>query len=265
MEKHKARKYIWFLLLMVVCSMLYGRVIELKNGEIIKGEIIREENEQIIIELEQYGQITVPKEDIKFDSMYPGDYHTAEVLFLKGEYVDAIALYQKIFESPETIVGKNEILGRIADSYFNLGEWDKALLGYNKIVKLAKEESFDLHCQIRVAYCLLKLNKKADNEVSITAISPEQVGKKDIPYYFFLKGMDCLKNEDYENAVFSFLSIDVFYSEYKNVVLESKLMAARCFEKLDRREFAQNLYKEIYSESPLTDYGKKAYEKMDKR
>ena len=62
-------------------------------------------------------------------------YNQANKLFSKGNYTEAISLYQALLSSPSNGVSSVALYTRIADSYFRLGDYKNALDAYRSALK----------------------------------------------------------------------------------------------------------------------------------
>ncbi|MCK9554810.1 hypothetical protein M0R36_03205 [bacterium] len=251
------------LILFAVSAASEARVIELKNGQVINGEIVKDENGELTVKLDQYGEMTVNKEDVKLESLYSEGYKTAEEYFGRGKFIEAIKAYHELLQNPDPLVSGDSIISKIADCYLALDKPDKAVVFYRKVMDETGDKSLILHCSIRADYCRLRAGEVRPLQVDSYKDREKSIEKGDMAFYCYIEGMRLMAEGKYEEAAMKLLSIDVLYPETPELVAESKMLAAECLDKTGKPELAKGLYKEIYEISPSSGAGKEAYKRMN--
>ncbi|MBN2189598.1 MAG: hypothetical protein JW728_00100 [Candidatus Aureabacteria bacterium] len=251
------------LVFFAVSAFSEARVIELKNGQVINGEIVRDENGELTVKLDQYGEMTVNKEDVKLESLYSDGYKMAEEDFSRGRFVEAIKAYHELLQNPDPLISSDRIISKIGDCYLRLDKPDKAVVFYTKVMGETGDNSLKLHCSIRADYCRLRAGEVQPLQVDSYKNRKKSIGKDDMAFYCYIEGRRLQAEKKYEEAAMELLSIDVLYPETAGLVTESKMLAAECFGRIGKQEFAKSLYKEIYGNSPSSEEGKEAYKRMN--
>lgn len=250
------------LIFFAVSDSSEARVIELKNGQIINGEILKDENGELTVKLDQYGEMTVDKEDVKLESLYSEGYKTAEEYFSRGKFIEAIKAYHELLQNPDPLVSGDSIISKIADCYLMLDKPDKAVVFYRKVMDETGDKSLSLHCSIRADYCRLRSGEVRSLQDSYKD-KEKSIEKGDMAFYCYIEGRRLMAEGKYEEAAMELLSIDVLYPETAELVAESKMLAAECLDKKGKPEIAKKLYKEIYETGPSSGAGKEAYKRMN--
>ena len=89
------------------------------------------------------------------------DYINANKMFAEGNYVDAIALYNWILVSPSGQIAQGDVYTRIGDSYFRLGDYQKAREAYSGA--LTKQKPAECPpTQYWIGFCSFLLGKDAE-------------------------------------------------------------------------------------------------------
>lgn len=88
-------------------------------------------------------------------------YNQANKLFSKGNYTEAISLYQALLSSPSNGVSSVALYTRIADSYFRLGDYKNALDAYRSALKDQKQPERP-QTQYWIGFCTFLLGKDAE-------------------------------------------------------------------------------------------------------
>lgn len=90
-----------------------------------------------------------------------GDYMQADRMFSQGRYSDAIHLYQAALSSPSRTVSPGLLHTRIADSYFRLAEYQRALDAYRQALKDQKPGE-RAQTQYWIGFSVLLLGRDAE-------------------------------------------------------------------------------------------------------
>jgi tetratricopeptide (TPR) repeat protein len=103
------------------------------------------------------------------------EYHQANKQFAKGNYSQAVHIYQSLLADPFCGISPSVLYTRIADSYFNLGDYRNALYAYRRAL-IGQRESEKPATQYWIGFSMLMLGKRVDavNEfLKIPALYPE--------------------------------------------------------------------------------------------
>ena len=91
----------------------------------------------------------------------PREYIKADKMFSQGRYPDAIRLYQAVLSSPSRTVSPGILHTRIADSYFRLTDYPRALDAYRQALKYQKPAE-QAQTQYWIGFCVLLLGRNAE-------------------------------------------------------------------------------------------------------
>jgi tetratricopeptide (TPR) repeat protein len=91
----------------------------------------------------------------------PREYLQADQMFSQGRYPEAIRLYQTVLSSPSGAVSKGLVHTRIADSYFRLIDYQRALDAYRQAIEY-QEPAERAQTQYWIGFCVLLLGRDAE-------------------------------------------------------------------------------------------------------
>jgi tetratricopeptide (TPR) repeat protein len=91
----------------------------------------------------------------------PREYIKADKMFSQGRYPDAIRLYQSVLSSPSRAVSRGILYTRIADSYFRLTDYLRALDAYRQALK-DQNPAERAQTQYWIGFCVLLLGRNAE-------------------------------------------------------------------------------------------------------
>jgi tetratricopeptide (TPR) repeat protein len=89
------------------------------------------------------------------------EYSKANKLYAEGRYPEAILLYQALLSTPSRSISSSALHTRIADSYFQLGAYRKALTAYRSALKEQKQSERP-QTQYWIGFCAFLLGKDAE-------------------------------------------------------------------------------------------------------
>jgi tetratricopeptide (TPR) repeat protein len=135
----------------------------------------------------------------------PREYAKAELLFSQGRYAEAIRLYQAVLSSSSHALSLGVLHTRIADSFYRLTDYQRALEAYRLALKDQKPAD-RAQTQYWIGFCVLLLGRDAE-------------------------------------AVTEFLKIPERYPASGMWVGTSYYWAARASERIGRKEQAAELYR----------------------
>lgn len=126
------------------------------------------------------------------------DYGRAEKLFAAGRYEEAIPLYEKVLAAHPSHLSSGDILIKIADSHFRLGNFKKALDAYRAAVR-ARSRSERVETQYWIGFCCFLLGR--DNEavaelLKIPALYPDSGMWVPTAYYWAARASERMGNKD---------------------------------------------------------------------
>ena len=89
------------------------------------------------------------------------EYREANRLFAEARYRDALPLYKKALASPPGNISPGEIHTKIADSYFRLGSFKRALAAYQRAIRYEKR-SERAETQYWIGFCTFLVGRDAE-------------------------------------------------------------------------------------------------------
>lgn len=152
------------------------------------------------------------------------DFKKAEKLFAKGKYRDAITLFQDLLVRQPEDVSEAALHTRIADSYFMLGDFERALASFRRAL-LAQTRGERPMTQYWIGFCC------------------------------FLTGRD-------DEAVRELLKIPDLYPDSGMLVSTAYYWAGRASERMGRKDLAKDYYRKAGGSGKSTE-GRHALKRVE--
>ncbi len=89
------------------------------------------------------------------------EYSKANKLYAEGRYPEAIVLYKALLSAPSRSISSSALHTRIADGYFQLGDYRNALTAYRSALKEQKQSERP-QTQYWIGFCVVLLGKDAE-------------------------------------------------------------------------------------------------------
>ena len=254
---------LWLFVILAGISHSADKII-LKNNSVIEGKIIKEKDDQIIIELAG-GKATmgIPRSDIlKIIMEKPESFLKAEVAFKKRKFEEAIKLYNEVISLYGTTEWAEKALVRIGRAYMGLKKADKACETFERF--LSKHKDSDLSCEVALILGKIYKDKGAYDKAKIffREILKENYAGKYLAEAQFCLGGIYTATEEYEEALMSFLRIVVVFYKQIEFIEDAIFKSGFCYEKLEDFINAREIYEELLATYPKGKYAKEIGEKI---
>ncbi len=132
------------------------------------------------------------------------DYKKAEKLYSAKKYREAIELYQKVLTAPPDDISLADLHGRIADSHFQLGDFNNALASYRSTL-LEQTRAERPMTQYWIGFCCF-LTGRDDEAVrellKIPELYPDSGMLVSTAYYWAGRASERMGNKDQAVAYF---------------------------------------------------------------
>lgn len=270
MEKRKVVVLlIWFFLFAGVylglsSSALAIEKIILKNNAVIKGKIIKDEGNQIIIEeYKSKAFLTIPRSSIvRVILKKPESFASAQALFKKGDYAEAAKLYTQVVKEYGNYDWAQKALFQAGRAYMKLKRWDQAGQTFQKYLKSYPRSSIFHEVNLYFAQALAcqgHHEKAALLYENILKIKGKENLRAEAQYdlaELYLAG------KEYEKALMGYLRIVVVFYNQTEWVPGAMFKAGLCYEKLGDAGRAMQMYKETVADYPRTESARLSREKL---
>ncbi|MDD4879000.1 MAG: tetratricopeptide repeat protein [Candidatus Omnitrophica bacterium] len=254
------------LCLFLRCALSFAQdEIILKNGNVIRGSILKTDKSGLSIEV--YGQkavIIVPLTKIStFRIEAPDYFRTAEDYYLAKKYEEAYALYLKAIQKYGGFSWGEEAYFKAADCQVKIGDVPKAIELYNDYIGDYPDAKSVNKARMNLA-ALLSGKGDYDGVIKIydAVIRSKDESSRPDAYYgiagsYFAKGA-------YEQALVNYLRVEVLYYDRSDLVANAKFKSGECYEKLGEDEKALVTYREIIAGFPKSGFAGKSKAKLEK-
>lgn len=225
--------------------------VKLKNGNVIKGSIIKTDKAGITIELAgEKAVIAVPHGNV--DQLIieaPVSYRTAENRYFAKDYEKAYADYIETIRKYGGYSYGEDAYFKSAECQLKLGDEAKAIELYNAYISDYPGSKYANRARMKLASVLAA---KGDYDGAVKAydavIRSKDEAQRPDAYYgtaeaYFAKG-------SYEQALVNYLKIALLYYDKGKTAAEAKFRSGECYEKIGERKMALETYKEIVDEFP---------------
>jgi len=255
-----------FICLLLRCALSFAQdEIILKNGNVIKGSILKTDKSGLSIELsEPKAIIVVPLANIdKFRIEMPDFFRMAEDYYLDKKYEQAFPLYLKTIQKYGGFSWGEEAYFKAADCRIKTGDVPRAIELYNAYIADYPDAKLVNKARMNLAALLSGKGDYGGAVKIYDAVirSKDELSRPDAYYgsaeSYFAKGA-------YEQALVNYLKIEVLYYDKSNLVANAKFKSGECYEKLGEGERALVTYREIIAEFPKSDFASKSKTKLKK-
>ncbi|MFA5334744.1 MAG: tetratricopeptide repeat protein [Candidatus Omnitrophota bacterium] len=246
------------------CAVSFAQdAIKLKNGNVIKGSIIKTGKAGISFELAgEKAVIVVPLGNIdRLDIETPVSFRLAENSYFANSFEQAYENYMKTIEKYGGFSYGEDAFFKAADCQVKIGNAGRAIELYNEYIEDYPGAKSVNTARIRLASILVK---DRDYEGAVKAydavIRSRDEGLRPDAYYgnaeaYFAKGA-------YEQALVNYLKVALLYYDKGRIAQEAKFKCGECYEKLGEREMALAAYRETMEEYPKSEAAVRAEAKI---
>ncbi|MFA6356147.1 MAG: tetratricopeptide repeat protein [Candidatus Omnitrophota bacterium] len=250
--------------LMFSCAISFALdEIKLKNGNVIKGSIMKTGKSGISFELAgEKAVITVPLGNVdRLNIETPVSFRLAENSYFANSYDQAYENYMKTIDRYGGFSYGEDAFFKAADCQIKLGNAGKAIELYNMYLGDYPGAKSVNRARMKLAVILAK---DGDYDGAVKAYdavirSRDEAQRLDAYYgsaeAYFSKGA-------YEQALVNYLKIAVLYYDKGKIASEAKFKSGECYEKLGERKMALVTYKEIVEEYPKSEVAVKSEAKI---
>jgi len=207
--------------------------------------------------IEKFSQLRRFK-DSRFSSL--ANFKIATCYYRKGYWERAIDFYKKVLKDTSL---RKDALFNIAIIYKDKKRWDEAISLYRKLLKETKDPKFERDIKFRIGYTYFQ-KRDFVKALSILRDLRGEVRNRDerceIIYWigesYFSLGL-------FVPALFEFMKIYRFYPEKELWKITSELRMGMCYEMLDKKEKAKEVYIGIVERRGREDgWAKEALERL---
>ncbi|MFA5164147.1 MAG: tetratricopeptide repeat protein [Candidatus Omnitrophota bacterium] len=237
--------------------------IKMKNGNIIKGSIIKTDKSGITIELAgEKAVIAVPLGNV--DQLIieaPVSFRTAENRYFAKDYEKAYADYMETIRKYGGYSYGEDAYFKAAECQLKLGNVDKAIELYNTYISDYPGSKYANRVRMKLASVMAA---KGDYDGAVKAydavIRSKDEAQRPDAYFgtaeaYFAKG-------SYEQALVNYLKIALLYYDKGKTAAEAKFRSGECYEKIGERKMALETYKEIVDEFPKSEVAARSETKI---
>lgn len=272
MQKKVKLQWSWFILLLLglglsLCSpssVSATDKIILKNNSVIEGKIIKDERNQIVVEIQEgKAFLTILRSNIaRIILEKPEIFASAEAFFEKGNYAEAIRLYKQVIREYSNYDWAQKALFQMGRAYMKLKNWSQARESFQKYLKTYPDAEVSDEVNLYLAQILtqqgqygkaaafyeniLKMEDKEDLQVQA------QYGLAEI----------YMAKQEYEAALMAYLRVLVVFYNHSQWVPQAMFKAGLCYEKLNDIARAKQIYEEIRTDYPKTKHAMLAKKKI---
>lgn len=237
--------------------------VKLKNGNIIKGSIIKTDKAGITIELAgEKAVIAVPHGNV--DQLIieaPVSFRTAENRYFAKDYEKAYTDYMETIRKYGGYSYGEDAYFKAADCQLKLGNVAKAIELYNIYISDYPGSKYANRVKMKLASVLVAEGDH-DGAVKVydSVIRSKDEAQRPDAYYgtaeaYFAKG-------SYEQALVNYLKIALLYYDKGKIAAEAKFRSGECYEKIGERKMALETYKEIVDEFPKSEVAARSETKI---
>lgn len=249
---------------MLRCALSFAQdEIILKNGDVIRGSVIKGDKTGLTVQLaETKAIIVVPSAKIdKFRIEAPDFFRKAEDYYLSKKYEQACELYLKTIQKYGGFSWGEEAYFKAADCQVKSGNIPEAIELYNNYIEGYPGAKFANKARMNLAKLLFG---KSDYDGAIKAYDAVIKSKDELsrPDAYYGSAESYFAKSAYEQALINYLKVVVLYYEKTNFVANAKFKSGECYEKLGENERALATYKEVINEFAKSDYTNKSKVKI---
>lgn len=202
---------IFFLTINTTADMIIN-----KKGDTLSGTIVKETETSIIIKTAQFGEISVPRSQVKEIQRQDPNEVEGDILFAERKYNDALEKYKVALQTTDN---KERIDEKINDVLLKIEEVSSSTFRERNasVLQYIKDRKYDK--ALEILYNILENSK---DESLKTAV------KKQIAEVYYLKSQEWLnvvRPNDAEKELLR--AVDVYPDDYKSHLLLGKIYAER--------------------------------------
>jgi len=228
--------------------------IKLKNGNVIKGSIIKTAKSGITIELAgEKAVIAVPLGNV--DQLIieaPVSFRTAENRYFAKDYEKAYADYMETIRKYGGYSYGEDAYFKAAECQLKLGDVTKAIELYNTYISDYPGSKYANRVRMKLASVLAE---KGDHDGAIKSYDAVIRSKDEAqrPDAYFGTAESYFAKGSYEQALVNYLKIALLYYDKGKMAAEAKFRSGECYEKLGESRMALETFKEIVDEFPRSE------------
>lgn len=237
----------------------------MKNGDVIKGSILKTDKSGLKVELaETRAIIVVPLAKIdKFKIETPDFFRLAQDYYLSKKYEQAYELYLKTIQKYGGFSWGEEAYFKAADCQIKIGNVLKAIELYNNYIDDYPNAKLVNKARMNLAALLFGKNDY-DGAIKVYDAVIRSKDELNRPEAYYGSAESYFAKGAYEQALIDYLKIVVLYYDKSNFVANAKFKSGECYEKLGENTRALTTYKEIINEFPSSDCVNKSKTKVRK-
>ncbi|MDD5073401.1 MAG: tetratricopeptide repeat protein [Candidatus Omnitrophica bacterium] len=248
------------------CALSFAQdEIILKNGNVIRGSILKTDRSGLSIEVSgQKAVIIVPLTNIdRFTIEAPDFFRTAQDYYLAKKYEQAYPLYLNTIQKYGGLSWGEEAYFKAADCQVKMGDGPKAIELYNSYIGDYPDAKSVNKARMNLA-ALLSGKGDHDNAIKIYDAVIRSKDESNRPDAYYGSAESYFAQGAYEQALVNYLRVEVLYYDRSDLVANAKFKSGECYEKLGEDEKALVTYREIIAGFPKSDFAKKSKAKLEK-
>ena len=263
--------FLWLILLsLIFASFAFGYdEVTLKNGQVIRGKIVKDDEAGIVIEVTQGGEGEVKlsqvfsKDQVASVSIEePKIYSNARRFQDSKKYIEAIKAYQEVIEGYSKYKWAESALFHMGECYERLKDWKNSKESYENFLKNYPKSEFYLKCQMGLANSLLMQGMHSEALKIYESMLNMAKGEMAAQVHYGI-GEANLAQKRFEEALEQgYLKIVVLDYEFPEWVAKAMLKSGDCFTYLGDIRRATYYYKEVLKKEPDSAHAREAKEKL---
>lgn len=250
--------------LLLFCDAWSEDELTLKTGAVFKGEIVKNDESGVTIELTGgKGTISLKQEEVASVSLEePELFALATASYKKGDHEKALRLYREAAGQYASYDWGEKAQFLVGESNLKLRRWENALTAYRELLNTHPQSDYIHRAKLGMAHAHCEQGRYEKAVKIYRALISQEA---EIAAQALCGLGNCyFEQEEFESALISYLKVVVLYYDFEGAVEKSLFSSGRCYEKLGDFKRARVTYQEVIAKYPKSEYAKIAEERLRK-
>ena len=242
--------------------------VTLKNGQVIRGKIIKDDEAGIVIEVTEgemkLSQVLTRDQVANVSIEEPAEYNKAKAHQNRKEWLEAVKAYQQVIEVYPKYKWAEAALFHKGECYERLNDWQKAKESYERFLKDYQKSEFYLNAKMGLAYSLLMQNMYGEALKIYESMLNVVKGEMAAQVHYGIGEANLGQKKFGEALEQGYLKVVVLDYDFHDWGVKAMLRGAECFTHLGDTKRAAYYYEEVLKKYPDSEYSKEAKRNLKK-